>query len=151
MDSFNFSENIVTIGDWYKFFHDDEKAEIQIKILVISADSPTNYLIGPFNKLDRIVITSIDFNDGRIFSLGRFIRFLGYTGKLTVVGDVLPDQYPSLLACGFDSVLVLDGFAPHKTINLDRAITLFNHADTGTRDPKIPAGSPGPTVRLSRG
>ncbi len=134
MDSFNFSENIITIGDWYKFFHDDEKAEIQIKILVISADSPTNCLIGPFNKLDRIVITSIDFNDGRIFSLGKFIRFLGYTGKLTVVGDVLPDQYSSLLACGIDSVLVLDNFASHKTVNLDRAITLINHRDTGTRD-----------------
>ena len=133
MDSFNFSANIVTISDWYKFFHDDEKAEIQIKILVISADSPTNYLIGPFNKLDRIVITSIDFNDGRIFSLGRKIRLLGYTGKLTVVGDVLPDQYPLLLSCGFDSVLVLENFAPQKTINLDRAITLVNHENTVTQ------------------
>ena len=46
MDNFNFSDTTVTIREWNTFNHDCENDEIQAKILVLSADSPVNMLIG---------------------------------------------------------------------------------------------------------
>ena len=124
MDNFNFFENTVTISDWHTIAHDFDDDSLLPSILVVSADSPIELLAGPLSNFDHIVITSINFNDGRIFSLGRQIRLLGYSGTLTVVGDVLPDQYSSLLSCGFDNVLILNNFPPHEIIKLDQACSL---------------------------
>ncbi len=124
MDNFNFSENTVTISDWNAIGHDFDDDSLLPGILVVSADSPIELLAGPLNKFDRIVITSIDFNDGRIFSLGRQVRILGYGGILTVVGDILPDQFPSLHNCGFDNVLVISNFESLEIIDLSQAESL---------------------------
>ena len=124
MDNFNFSENTVTISDWHTIGHDFDDDSLLLSILVVSADSPIELLAGPLSKFDHIVITSIDFNDGRIFSLGRQVRILGYSGILTVVGDILPDQFHSLLSCGFDDVLVISNFAAHGLIDLNQAHSL---------------------------
>jgi uncharacterized protein (DUF934 family) len=124
MDNFNFSENTVTVGDWHTIGHNfDDDSELP-SILVVSADSPIELMAGPLSNFDRIVITSIDFNDGRIFSLGRQVRLLGYSGILTGVGDILPDQFSSLLSCGFDNVLVISNFAAHGLIDLNQAHSL---------------------------
>ena len=124
MDNLNFSENTATIKDWQTIGHDFDDDGVLPSILVVSADSPIELLAGPLSNFDRIVITSIDFNDGRIFSLGRQVRILGYSGILTLVGDILPDQFDSLLSCGFDEVLVISNFAAHEIIDLDQAHSL---------------------------
>jgi len=124
MDNFNFSENTATTKDWQTIGHDFDDDGVLPSILVVFADSPLELLAGPLSNFDRIVITSIDFNDGRIFSLGRQVRLLGYSGILTVVGDILPDQFPSLLSCGFDNVLVISNFAAHGLIDLNQAHSL---------------------------
>ena len=124
MDNFNFSENTATLNDWQTIGHDFDDDGVLPRILVVSADSPIELLAGPLSNFDRVVITSIDFNDGRIFSLGRQVRLLGYSGILTVVGDILPDQFHSLLSCGFDDVLVISNFAEHGLIDLNQAHNL---------------------------
>ncbi len=124
MDNFNFSENTATLNDWQTIGHDFDDDGVLPSILVVSADSPIELLAGPLSNFDRIVITSIDFNDGRIFSLGRQARVLGYSGILTVVGDILPDQFHSLLSCGFDDVLVISNFSAHGLIDLNQAHSL---------------------------
>ncbi len=124
MDNFNFSENTATLNDWQTIGHDFDDDSDLPRILVVSADSPIELLAGPLSNFDRVVITSIDFNDGRIFSLGRQVRLLGYSGILTVVGDILPDQFHSLLSCGFDDVLVISNFAEHGLIDLNQAHNL---------------------------
>ncbi len=124
MDNFNFSENTVSIKDWHNIGHDFDDDSLLPSILVVSADSPIELLAGPLTTFDRIVITSIDFNDGRLFSLGRQARTLGYSGILTVVGDILPDQFHSLVSCGFDDVLVIGNFAAHGLIDLNQAHSL---------------------------
>jgi len=44
------------------------------------------------------------FSDGRAYSQARILRErLGYRGELRAVGNVLQDQLPFLLRCGFDS------------------------------------------------
>jgi uncharacterized protein (DUF934 family) len=76
------------------------------------------------NLFERIVVTSNDFNDGRFFSIGRQIRLLGYRGRLTVVGNVLPDQYTALRSCGFDDALICEDFAIGGIVVLDKALAL---------------------------
>jgi len=44
------------------------------------------------------------FADGRSFSYARILRDrLGYDGELRAIGDVLIDEIPLMLRCGFDS------------------------------------------------
>jgi uncharacterized protein (DUF934 family) len=137
MDNFNFSENTATIKDWQTIAHDFDNDGVLPSILVVSADSPIELLAGPLSNFDRIVITSIDFNDGRIFSLGRQVRLLGYSGILTVVGDILPDQFVSLLSCGFDSVLVISNFAEHGTIDFSQVHSLGNVVESEPARPLL--------------
>jgi dissimilatory sulfite reductase (desulfoviridin) alpha/beta subunit/uncharacterized protein (DUF934 family) len=137
MDNFNFSENTVTISDWNAIGHDFDDDSLLPGILVVSADSPIELLARPLNKFDRIVITSIDFNDGRIFSLGRQARTLGYSGILTVVGDILPDQFASLQFCGFDNVLVISNFAANESIDLSQADSLGKVEESESARPLV--------------
>ena len=51
-----------------------------------------------------------NFSDGRVFTLARQLRLMGFTGRLEVVGDLLPDQFPMLLEAGVD---VLEISAQH--------------------------------------
>lgn len=138
MDKFKFSDDTVSGGDWYTFFSESENKKIPASVLVLNADTPTNQLVGPLNKLDRIVVTSNNFNDGRMFSLGRKLRSLGYSGELTVVGDVLPDQYTSLRFCGFDNALRVDNLTEHQTIDLDRALSLAGVEYSRASNPQFP-------------
>ncbi len=129
MDNFSFSDNTIKIRDWHKYHHDRENNEASPMILLLSADSPIEYLTGPLDNFDRIVVTSIDFNDGRIFSLGRQIRLLGYGGILTIVGDILPDQYPALRSCGFDNALIPGNFSAGENLKLSQAHSLADVED----------------------
>ncbi len=135
MDNFSFSDNTVTINDWHSLNHDFENVEARPGILVLSVESPVDFLVGPLDELNGIVITSVDFNDGRMFSLGKQIRLLGFSGTLTAVGDILPDQFPLLLFCGFDNALILNKFPPLETIELDQACSLVKLSGSGTGNP----------------
>ncbi|MCP4494777.1 MAG: DUF934 domain-containing protein [Gammaproteobacteria bacterium] len=86
----------------------------------IFADSKVEHLTGSLKRLKQIIIPSIDFNDGRIFSLAREIRLRGYRGRLTVIGNLLPDQIPALLSCGFDKVEILDKYDTQELVNHNR-------------------------------
>ena len=55
-------------------------------------------------KLALIAINFPAFTDGRGFSLARLIRRAGFGGELRAFGNILPDQYTSALACGFDTI-----------------------------------------------
>ena len=57
--------------------------------------------------LDRIALIRIAFPshmDGRGFSLARYLRLLGYRGRLRAAGHVLADQYAMVRRSGFDEV-----------------------------------------------
>jgi uncharacterized protein (DUF934 family) len=49
-----------------------------------------------------IALVVASFSDGRVFTLARQLRQIGFTGRLEVVGDLLPDQLPMLLEAGVD-------------------------------------------------
>jgi uncharacterized protein (DUF934 family) len=72
------------------------------------------------------------FSDGRAYSQARLLRErLGYRGELRAAGDVLQDQLPFLLRCGFDSFESdQKGFGEA----LARARTLFSVVYQPTKD-----------------
>ena len=49
-----------------------------------------------------IALVVDSFSDGRVFTLARQLRQMGFKGRLEVVGDLLPDQLPMLLEAGVD-------------------------------------------------
>ena len=67
---------------------------------------------------------STDFNDGRFFSIGRHVRLDGYAGRVTVVGNVLPDQYTALLPCGVDDAQICDDLTVGEVVEPGRLIAL---------------------------
>ncbi len=89
----------------------EESNEIGLGLLLKPADDVTR--LEP--HLDRFSIVAVSFpafNDGRGFSLASLLRQrLGYAGELRAVGDVLIDQVPLMLRCGFDSFAVTNATA----------------------------------------
>ena len=124
MPSFNFSENTVSLDEWNKLDNAAKRDSFVSRVLVVASDSRVDNLAGEFGRFDRIVVTSSDFNDGRIFSIGRQLRLQGYTGRLIVVGDILPDQFSALKSCGFDEVLSLDTDSIDAVVDLDQSCSL---------------------------
>lgn len=53
---------------------------------------------------DAIAIAFPAFTDGRGFSLARSLRAAGYRGRLRASGELIPEQFPFALECGFDEV-----------------------------------------------
>jgi uncharacterized protein (DUF934 family) len=52
------------------------------------------------------------------------LRLLGFAGRLTVVGDILPDQFSALISCGFDDVLSLYSSTFNGVVDLDHTSSL---------------------------
>ena len=119
MPRFEFSENTVTLDAWNKLDNAARRDRFVPGVLVVASDSRVENFAGESGRFERIVVTSSDFNDGRIFSIGRQLRLLGFTGRLTVVGDILPDQFSALISCGFDDVLNLDSSAIDAEVDLE--------------------------------
>ena len=124
MPSFDFSENTITLEQWNDLDDVARRDRFVSRVLVVASISRVEYLAGEFDKFDRIVVTSNDFNDGRIFSIGRQLRLLGFAGRLTVVGDILPDQFSALRSCGFDDVSNLDSATTNAVVDLDQTTSL---------------------------
>jgi len=124
MPSFNFSEKTISLEEWNNLDEAAKSDGFVSKILIVASNSRVETLAGEFSRFDRIVVTSSDFNDGRIFSIGRQLRLLGFAGSLTVVGDILPDQFSALISCGFDDVFSLDTDTIGTEVDLDQSSSL---------------------------
>jgi uncharacterized protein (DUF934 family) len=124
MPSFDFSENTITLDQWNDLDDTARGDRFVPRVLVVASDTRVEDLAVVPTKFDRIVVTSSDFNDGRIFSIGRQLRLLGFTGRLTVIGDILPDQFLALKSCGFDDVSSLDSDTINEVIDLDHTASL---------------------------
>ena len=54
----------------------------------------------------RVHIHAENFSDGRIFTLARQLRLIGFTGVIRGVCDLLPDQFGMALHAGMDEVQI---------------------------------------------
>ncbi len=83
----------------------DRIGEASGKFGVLLPNTAEMDVIKPYlEKLAVIAINFPAFTDGRGFSLARLIRRAGFNGELRAFGNILPDQYASALACGFDTI-----------------------------------------------
>lgn len=84
----------------------DNSNDVGLGVLVKPADDVTR--LEPYlYRLALIAVAFPAFNDGRGFSHASLLRErLGYANELRAVGDVLIDQVPLMLRCGFDSFAV---------------------------------------------
>jgi uncharacterized protein (DUF934 family) len=77
------------------------------------------------------------FRDGRSYSSARILRErLGWHGQLRAVGDVLLEQAPQMIRCGFDAFQPVDGSSPEAWT---RAGARFAHVYQRASDAREPA------------
>ena len=76
--------------------------ENQIGCVILTVNDLESYKL----HLDEphILLEMPAFTDGRIFSLATMLRAAGYTNKLTVIGQMIPDQVSFAFRCGIDEV-----------------------------------------------
>ena len=135
MPSLKFSVPTLLLDERLEHFQRQVPGEARAEVLVITTDSSDAISGGSLNLFEQIVVVSGDFNDGRFFSIAIQIRQLGYRGRLTLVGDLLPDQFSALQSCGFDEVLVLDDLSETGIIDLERAVSLTRPGGSLTKSP----------------
>lgn len=89
----------------------DTSNEVGFGVVVKPADDVRR--LEPYlYRLELVAVEFPAFNDGRGFSHASLLRErLGYKNELRAVGDVLIDQVPLMLRCGFDSFAVTNATA----------------------------------------
>jgi uncharacterized protein (DUF934 family) len=87
-------------------------------------------------QLDLIVLHFPKYTDGRAYSQARLLRGrYGYQGELRATGNVLRDQLPFMLRCGFDS---FENDQPGFGEALGHARTLFSVVYQPAEDGRTP-------------
>ena len=89
------------------------------------------------NRFKLIVLHFPKFTDGRAYSQARLLRGrMGYCGELRATGNVLRDQLPFLLRCGFDS---FDSDQSGFGEALSKARSVFSVVYQPAEDDRLPA------------
>jgi uncharacterized protein (DUF934 family) len=122
---------------------EDRALRPEERVSLVNTDDPEALALD-LQQLKLIVLDFPKYTDGRAYSQARLLRGrLGYRGELRATGQVLRDQLPFMLRCGFDSFESDQaGFGPA----LARARTLFSVVYQGAEDEKMPAA----LLRLKR-
>ena len=95
-----------------------------------------------------VALAFAKFADGRGFSYARILRDrFGFTGELRAIGDVLLDEIPLMLRCGFDSFEVTNPSAL-DALNAGRLSAPTIYYQPGSGSGEAPAG-PRPWLRKS--
>ncbi|ARU55495.1 hypothetical protein OLMES_1418 [Oleiphilus messinensis] len=91
--------------------------------ILLTLDTPLSWLTGAMLAQPLLVVEVVDCSDGRLFSLAPVLRDqMSFRGELRATGSLLPDQFPSLIRCGFDSFQVPD------ESDVDYALQVMQHA-----------------------
>jgi uncharacterized protein (DUF934 family) len=101
---------------------------------------PDDTVEGLAYDLPRIAVVALafpKFRDGRAYSAAMILRTrLSYAGELRAVGDVLVEQAPFMIRCGFDAFEPSDG---SDALQWDRAAHRFRHVYQRGADDRAPA------------
>ncbi len=100
---------IVTLERWLNESESLRKRNEPIGVSLRNDQSPSQII----DELEAISLVQLDFPaymDGRAYSAARLLRQrYGFKGEIRAAGNVLRDQYPLMLRCGFDAFVVNEG------------------------------------------
>ena len=78
--------------------------------VLLTAEDDLADLVALLPGLTLVALDFAKYRDGRAYTSAMLLRTRhGYTGELRAVGDVLLEEAPQFLRCGFDSFSVADG------------------------------------------
>lgn len=80
----------------------------------VPSDTDARTLTAFLPRLSLVSVAFPSFADGRGFSIARRLRRLGFRGELRAAGPVIADQYPMLLAVGFDTIEIPEAMADRQ-------------------------------------
>lgn len=92
--------------DWAQGFTSDRR-EINGENgagLVLPSDADVGALAHALRGIGMIKVVCDSFADGRVFTIARQLRLMGYGGRLRLSGPLLADQYAMARRVGFDEV-----------------------------------------------
>jgi len=99
---------IVTLDQWHDRRERLRGHNGRLGLRLKSDQSPAQ-IADDLALFDLIALEFPRFGDGRAYSYARLLRErYGFTGELRAVGNVLRDQFPLMLRCGFDAFEVKD-------------------------------------------
>ncbi len=100
---------IVSLERWLNESVELRKRNEHIGVSLRNDQSPSQII----DDLEAVSLVQLDFpayTDGRAYSAARLLRQrYGFKGEIRAAGNVLRDQYPLMLRCGFDSFIVNEG------------------------------------------
>jgi uncharacterized protein (DUF934 family) len=97
------------------FFRFDERPKGQFFILDLDGDSDPEPILPHLAEFDGININFPSAQDGRGFSLARWLRDDGFKGRLRATGPLMTDQYRHARQSGFDEVAITADHAKRMT------------------------------------
>lgn len=97
---------IVPLAVWREVRASNARDAWQIGVALAPDDAVEDIL----PDLDHVALISLDFpkfTDGRPYSAARLLRErYGFAGEIRATGDVLLDQIPFMIRCGFDAFAI---------------------------------------------
>ncbi len=103
----------------------------------VAPDEDVELLAYDLPRIALVALAFPRFRDGRAYSAARILRErLGYKGEVRAVGDVLLEQAPFMIRCGFDA------FEPADAAGLEAwsaAAHRFRHVYQRAADGRVPA------------
>jgi len=98
---------VVSLARWRA--EPDLATRANVGVLLRPGDEPGDDA-NALTKVPLIVITFAKFTDGRGYSIARLLRErYGFQGEIRATGEVLLDQIPLMLRCGFDAFEIVHG------------------------------------------
>lgn len=83
--------------------------------VVVPPEKPVDLVAPLLRYLALVCIDFPKFRDGRGFTLAHRLRWsYGFAGDIRAVGHILPDQFQSLISCGFSTVLTPLAHPPER-------------------------------------
>lgn len=82
--------------------------------LDLTSESDIAALQGQLTSLAMIRVKMESYADGRVFTIARQLRLMGYTGRLRLTGPLLADQYAMARRVGFDEVEISKAHAARQ-------------------------------------
>jgi uncharacterized protein (DUF934 family) len=100
-------------------------------------DDALKALLPLLPQLSLVALNFPKYRDGRAYSAAALLRARhGFTGQLRAVGEVLVEQAPQMIRCGFDAYVVADGSTPEQWAAKAR---LHRHVYQTAEDGRVPA------------